>query len=109
MSFTVEPVTVNQWHKCFGHCSFNVLKKILVSCDIPVSNNIFFCSSCVRGKCHQLPFYSYEHTYSQPLDLIYTYVWGLASVLASNGARYYVSFVDAYSKFTWIYFIHHKS
>ena len=34
---------------------------------------------------------------------------GPASVLASNGARYYVSFVDAYSKFTWIYLIHHKS
>ena len=57
-----------------------------------------FCSACVSGKCHQLP-----------LELIYSDVWGSASVLASNRAQYYVSFVDAYTKFTWIYLIHHKS
>jgi len=26
-----------------------------------------------------------------------------------NGARYYISFVDVYTKITWIYLIHHKS
>jgi len=83
-------------------------KKILASSDIFVSNNIVFCSSCVHGKCHQLPFYSSAHTYSQPLQLIYT-MWGPAFVLTSNGARYYVSFVDAYSKFTFLYLIHYKS
>ena len=28
---------------------------------------------------------------------------------ASNGARYYVSFLDAFTKFTWIYVLHTKS
>jgi len=45
-------------------------KKILTSCDIPTSNNnIVFCSACV---CGEVPFYSFEHTYSCPLELVYT-------------------------------------
>jgi len=109
MSLTIAHATINQWHERFGYCSFKVLKKILTSCDIPVSNNIVFCYACVHGKCHQLPFYSFKHTYSRPLKIVYNDVWGPASILASNGACYYISFVDAYTKFTWIYLIHHKS
>ena len=74
------------WTLCF--------QKRFLHCMIYLfSNNIVFCSACVRGKCHQLPFYSFEHTYSRSLKLVYTYI----------------SFVDAYTKFTWIYLIHHKS
>ncbi|KAG8471832.1 hypothetical protein CXB51_036626 [Gossypium anomalum] len=36
------------------------------------------------------------------------YLWGLASV-SSEGQSYYVSFVDAYSRHTWMYLIKHKS
>jgi histone deacetylase 1/2 len=35
-------------------------------------------------------------------------VWGPAQVFV-NGHRFYVSFVDAYSRFTWLYLIKHKS
>ena len=28
---------------------------------------------------------------------------------ASNGARYYISFMEALSKYTWLYLLHHKS
>ena len=40
---------------------------------------------------------------------MYTDIWGPASVPASNGARYYVSFLDAFIKFRWIYVLHTKS
>jgi len=45
---------------------------------------------------------------SHPLELVYSDVWGNAP--ASVGRKeYYVSFIDDYSKFTWIYFLKFKS
>jgi hypothetical protein len=45
---------------------------------------------------------------SAPLELVYSDVWG--PVIDSFGRKkYYVSFIDDYSKFTWIYLLCHKS
>ena len=43
-----------------------------------------------------------------PLELIHSDVWGPA-VASSGGFKYYVSFVDDYSRFCWIYLLKHKS
>jgi len=39
---------------------------------------------------------------------VYIDIWGLAPVTA-NGSKYYIAFLDAYSKFTWLYLSHSKS
>jgi hypothetical protein len=45
---------------------------------------------------------------SAPLKLIFSDAWGPA--IDSFGCKkYYVSFIDDYSKFIWIYLLHHKS
>ena len=50
-----------------------------------------------------------NYTYHTPLELVHLDVWGLALTLSSNGFRYYMSYIDAYSKFTWLYFLKAKS
>jgi histone deacetylase 1/2 len=48
------------------------------------------------------------HVSTSPLELIHTDVWGPATV-SVGGFKYYVSFIDDFSKFTWIYLLHAKS
>jgi len=109
LSFTGNSATINLWHQRFGHCHLKSLKKILSSCNISVKPDLHFCVACARAKCHQFPYPTSLNVYTAPLQLVYTDIWGPASVLASNGARYYVSFLDAFTKFTWIYVLHTKS
>jgi hypothetical protein len=42
-----------------------------------------------------------------PLELVFSDVWGLAPKSIGR-KKYYVSFIDDYSKFTWIYLLKYK-
>jgi histone deacetylase 1/2 len=48
------------------------------------------------------------HVIKTPLELIYSDVCGIAQTSIS-GHNYYVSFIDAYSRFTWLYLLKRKS
>ena len=66
------------------------------------------CDTCQRAKSHQLPFSRSSSESEYPLELIYSDVWG-AAPQSVGGFKYYVSFIDDYSKFTWIYLLKYKS
>ena len=68
-----------------------------------------FCSSCCLGKIHKFPFSRSETVYTQPLQMIFTDLWGPAPVQSTNGYRYYIHFIDAYSRYTWIFMLRNKS
>jgi histone deacetylase 1/2 len=57
---------------------------------------------------HQLPFSRSTHVTTSPLELIHSDVWGPA-VTSVGGFKYYVSFLDDFSRFTWIYLLKRKS
>ena len=44
-----------------------------------------------------------------PLELLHNDVWGPSPLISFNGNRYYVSFIDNFSKFTWLFPIAYKS
>jgi hypothetical protein len=66
------------------------------------------CDACQRAKSHQLPYNRSTRVSSFPLELVHSDVWGPA-IASSSGFKYYVSFVDDFSRYTWIYLIKHKS
>jgi histone deacetylase 1/2 len=72
------------------------------------SNKESVCDACQKAKSHQLPYAKSSSTSSHPLELIYSDVWGHAPD-SVGGKKYYVSFIDDYSKFTWIYLLKFKS
>jgi hypothetical protein len=65
------------------------------------------CDACAYAKAHQLPFPVLSSRSSAPLELVFSDVWGPA-IDSFGQKQYYASFIDDYSKFTWIYLLRHK-
>ncbi|XP_072061949.1 uncharacterized protein [Arachis hypogaea] len=98
------------WHNRLGHASNNIVSSVLKSCNIVAhSNNKNLCDSCCIGKSHAFPYPPSTTVYIAPLMLVYSDIWGPAPIPDLNGNFYFVNFVDAYSKFTWLYLIKTRS
>ena len=61
------------------------------------------------GKNIRKPFPQSDHKSKEPLDLVHSDVCIPMSVHSFSGYSYYVTFVDDYSKKSWIYFLKAKS
>ena len=66
---------------------------------------IDFCSACCIGKSHRLPstFSNTLYTYNFPLELVHNDLWGPSHIPSYHGFYYYITFVDAFSWYIWIY------
>jgi hypothetical protein len=56
-----------------------------------------------------LPFSPSVSSSKGPLELVHSDLWGPSPIVFSKGYKYYVTFLDDYSRFTWIYFLKCKS
>jgi histone deacetylase 1/2 len=98
------------WHRRLGHPSSVVVRQVLRDNEIPFSetNKESVCDACQMAKSHQLPYPKSSSVSTSPLELVFSDVWGPASE-SFGRFKYYVSFIDDYSKFTWIYLLKKKS
>ena len=69
----------------------------------------FDCHSCKLGKSKVLPFLVHTSHVIAPFHLIHSDVWGMAPITSHANYKYFVTFIDDYSRFTWIYFLHSKN
>lgn len=102
---------LDTWQKRLGHPASAVLHNVLQSCNISIPRNktSALCHACAIGKSHNLPFLPSQTQYHAPLELVVADLWGPAFVPSRNNFLYYLNFIDAYSRYTWIYFLHNKS
>ena len=61
------------------------------------------CIHCLYGKMHNVPFPNSQFKASFPFELVHSDMWGPAPVVFVNSFRYYILFVDHYSRFSWLY------
>jgi hypothetical protein len=111
-SFHTSAIDVSSslWHNHLGHPQQIMLHHVLQKrLSLPVSNTHFVCSHCLVGKMHQLPFPKSVSITSRPLEIVHSDVWGPAPITSNNGTRFYVIFVDDFTRFTWFFPLHHKS
>uniref|UniRef100_A0A2N9J5B9 Integrase catalytic domain-containing protein n=1 Tax=Fagus sylvatica TaxID=28930 RepID=A0A2N9J5B9_FAGSY len=109
-AFLGERTSIDGWHSRLGHPAFPVVSRIVSRFGLPASNKGHSsCSACLSSKSKQLPFSHSINRVSKPLELIYTDVWGPSPICSVNGFKYYVSFLDAFTRYTWLFPISCKS
>ena len=68
-----------------------------------------FYKYCVMGKQYRMRFKTTTHKKGGILDYVHSDIWGSAQVVSKGGARYFMSFIDDYSRKVWVYFLKNKS
>ena len=67
------------------------------------------CKGCAKGKNIKNPFPKSETKTKGTLELIHSNVCGPMSSTSLSGFEYYITFIDDYSRNTWIYLLKAKS
>jgi hypothetical protein len=102
--------SIELWHSHLGHVSLPRIQT-LVSRGLlgSVSSSPFDCMPCQLSKQPALPFNNSESIASATFNLIHSDVWGPSPVPTVGGSRYFVIFVDDFSRYTWIYLMKNRS
>lgn len=125
-SFSFDPVSQCQqamaardneaelWHRRLGHFhskGIEFLQKNDMAVGFPIlqQKDTSNCRTCVLGKQTRLPFVSSSWRASEKLQLIHTDVCGPMSEVSLNGCKYFIIFIDDFSRMCWIYFLKAKS
>ena len=101
---STKSVFAQIWHDRLGHPHTQVLQQVLPHVNSHLNKTESFpCTHCIQGKMTKLPFKQSIRKASKPLEVVHSDVWGLALVISNGGARFYVIFVDEYTRFTWFF------
>lgn len=99
------------WHYRLSHANPRSVNHVLKLCNILVNNKCSknFCHACRLNKSRRLHDPSTHTKYNSAFELIDTDLWGPSSAPSRGSYSYYVSFIDAHTRNTWIYMLNQKS
>ena len=99
-----SPLTI---HAQLGHHSLSKLQK-LVSSLSKVSN--LHCQSCQLGKHNRSQFHNrVNKQVSFPFALVHSDVWGPSRTVSTFESKYFVIFIDDFSRCTWLFLMKNRS
>jgi transposase InsO family protein len=104
-----------EWHKRFGHVAVSGLqhlrrRNLVDGFDVDETSELVDCETCVQAKQHRAPFpKTAERTSTYPGEVTHCDLWGPARFTATNGARYYMTFIDDYSRHCTLKLLARKS
>ncbi|KAI5345500.1 hypothetical protein L3X38_013377 [Prunus dulcis] len=102
------------WHKRFGHLNFRSLKLLQSQAMVlglpEIQNGEVLCHGCVLGKGHREPFpKESKWRAKEPLELIHSDLCGPMQTASLGGNKYFITFIDDFSRMCWVYFLRNKS
>src|SRR6202789_1608872 len=108
------PIDISLWHRRLAHHDYNsvrgmISKNLVTGIDIK-SNQAPdpVCEPCLSGKMNANPFPSSTTRASKPLELIHTDLHGPFKVRTVSGYRYWITFIDDFTRFRAVMFLKSK-
>ncbi|WVZ24270.1 hypothetical protein V8G54_002814 [Vigna mungo] len=102
-----------KWHLRFGHLNFRDLERLeekaMVTSMPPISLPIDACKSCLAGKQPRKAFQSKIEMRSKGcLEIVHSDICGPLDVPSLGGNKYFIVFIDEFSRMSWVYVIRMK-
>jgi len=108
-----EKASLLEWHRRLVHLGFDDVKLLAqYNTDIgiigPLTNP--FCEHCIVSKQTRKPSsLPATHRGKEPLDLVHSDLAGRMSLPSVGGSKYFVLFIDDYSRYTKVYSLRSKA
>ena len=96
-----EVVTSFELYCLLGYPSLSWLKKLYCQFSSHSSLNCELCQYAKLHCVHLSP--KVKKRASAPFELVHSDVWGPRIVMSLTGFKYFVTFVDDFSRITWLY------
>lgn len=102
------------WHRRLGHVNSKYLNQMTSAVEgIDLSEKVVSskssCSVCCEGKQCRLPFSHVGTRSTEKLELVHTDLCGPMEVVSMGGSKYFLLFVDDYTRYIFVYFIESKN
>ena len=97
------------WHKQLGHISRERME-CLIKDEILTSLNFSdftSCVECIKGKYTKVKKNGALRA-TELLECIHSDIWGPYSIPTINGHKYFISFIDDFSRYSYVYLIREK-
>ena len=98
----------------FGHLNFGGLnlfhRKGMVRGLPLIEKPVSLCEGCILGKQHRESFPAGKSIREKaPLEIVHSDLCGLMKMPSLAGSHYILTFIDDYTRKTWVYFLKQKS
>lgn len=91
------------WYFRLGHPSLKIMQLIYNIFPYVTFNKSLICDSCHFAKQTKLPFPHSHHTSMHPFELLHMDIWGPINISSIQGHHYFLTIVDNYNRFTWLF------
>jgi hypothetical protein len=97
------------WHRRMahlGHGALKIMSRIVTGIPSFSTEHHEICKGCALGKFVRAPFPRSDYKSKGIVDLVHTDIYGPMSSMSIGGKfKYYINFIDDFSRKTWIYFL----
>lgn len=108
-----EAATQDVWHRRLGHLNYKSMELLKqgMAAGISYDNKTYQkCIACIEGKQTRLPFPKRTfHRATEVLQLVHSDVCGPMPCMSMSGLKYFLTFIDDFSRKTFVYFLKQKS
>ncbi len=98
---------IHEWHKKLAHRDINDIKRMKLKIKACECTDI--CEDCVKGKMSTKPFHTSTSNISEIFDLVVSDVCGPFQVESVGRSKYFVTFIDVFSRYSKVFFLRKKS